>query len=375
MRENEKKNILLTNLLIKQGHCDSFCKYCYHNKEEGYTENSSEYTYENELKDNIDQIIEFSSNNFNCPIIKICGGEIFLMTNLKELVGRLLDKYPYVLIQTNGKHLNDETLEWIINYKRVFLQVSMDGHLLSMNRYRFETQDILDKLLYAIKILKKNDIYIELTSVLNKLNTARYAEFLDYLYELPGGKKSNTLKATPILLMDKTGEFKASPEDIKEIEKLTVENKYSQILPPIQYMKHFYKLMQGEKLNYYCYNPIISANYIDTGEVKGCTNVLPENVLNVGNVFTDKHEDIMNRFGRTKFQQLLVNTKQWVPLCKTCYNFCSIYNLYLNGSMSIDELSSNNYMFEVEEVREILIKLKAEIEENNRKQSLKIRKR
>lgn len=43
--------------------------------------------------------------------------------------------------------------------------------------------------------------------------------------------------------------------------------------------------------------------------------------------------------------------------------------------MSIDELSSNNYMFEVEEVREILIKLKAEIEENNRKQSLKIRKR
>ena len=234
MRENEKKNILLTNLLIKQGHCDSFCKYCYHNKEEGYTENSSEYTYENELKDNIDQIIEFSSNNFNCPIIKICGGEIFLMTNLKELVGKLLDKYPYVLIQTNGKHLNDETLEWIINYKRVFLQVSMDGHLLSMNRYRFETQDILDKLLYAIKILKKNDIYIELTSVLNKLNTARYAEFLDYLYELPGGKKSNTLKATPILLMDKTGEFKASPEDIKEIEKLTVENKYSQILPPIQ---------------------------------------------------------------------------------------------------------------------------------------------
>ena len=133
--------------------------------------------------------------------------------------------------------------------------------------------------------------------------------------------------------------------------------------------------MQGEKLNYYCYNPIISANYIDTGEVKGCTNVLPENVLNVGNVFTDQHEDIMNRFGRTKFQQLLVNTKQWVPLCKTCYNFCSIYNLYLNGSMSIDELSSNNYMFEVEEVREILIKLKAEIEENNRKQSLKIRKR
>ena len=196
MRENEnvKKNVLLTNLLIKQGSCDSYCKYCYHNKEEGYTPDGSEYTYEGELKNNLDQIVEFSSNNFNCPIIKICGGEIFLMSNLKEFVGKLLEKYPYVLIQTNGKHLNDETLKWIIDYKRVMLQVSIDGHLLSMNRYRFETQEILDKLLYAIKILKQNDVYIELTSVLNKLNTARYSEFLEYLYNLPCGKKKNTLK-------------------------------------------------------------------------------------------------------------------------------------------------------------------------------------
>lgn len=359
----EKKNILLTNLLVKTDHCDSFCKYCYHNKEKGYTENCSSYVYKDDLKSKLDGIIDFSTNSFNCPIIKICGGEIFLMNNLKEFVYRLLEKFPYVLIQTNGKHLNDETLKWIIDSRRVMLQVSIDGHLLSMNRFRFEKQEILDKLLYAIGILKENDIYIELTSVLNKLNTARYAEFLNYLNELPKGKQRNALKATPILLIDKTGEYRASEEDIEKIEVLTKQNEFSHILPPIKYMENFYHLMQGDRVVYHCYNPIISANYLDSGDMKGCTNVLPESVLNVGNIFKDKCEDILGRFGHTKFQNLLVKTKQWVPLCKNCYNFCSIYNLYLNESITLEELCENNYMFEVPEVKKMLIQLKREIDQ------------
>jgi sulfatase maturation enzyme AslB (radical SAM superfamily) len=233
-----------------------------------------------------------------------------------------------------------------------------------MNQYRFESQEILDKLLYAISALKENDIYLELTSVLNNVNTSRYPEFLEYLYELPGGKRKNSLKATPILLIDKTGKFKAQEEDIKTLEGLTGENRFSSITPPVKYMEYLYKLLLGQKLEYQCYNPIISANYIDQGDVKACTNVLPESVLNVGNIFNTPLEDIVERFGKTKFQKLLLNTKQWVPLCKNCFNFCSIYNLYLNGSLTLDELCENNYMFEVKEVRDMLQLLKDEIDSN-----------
>lgn len=359
----EKRQVLLTNLLIKQDHCDSFCKYCYHNKVDGYTGDNSVYTYAGELKEHIDHILDFSDRYFRSPVIKICGGEIFLMTNLKEFVEKLLERYPYVLIQTNGKHLNDKTLEWIIGLKRVMLQISMDGHLLSMNRYRFDTQEILDKLLYALGVLKANDVYVELTSVLNKLNTERYEEFLDYLDRLPGGKRRNCMKATPILLIDKTNEYKAGIEAIKKIESLTVPNKYANILPPLPYMKNLYRLMQGERVKYQCFNPLISVNYLETGEMKGCTNILPEDELNVGNILTDQEQDIIEAFGNTKFQKLLVNTKQWMPLCKKCFNFCSIYNLYMNDTLTLEELCENNYMFEVPEVKEALLTVKREMAE------------
>ena len=360
----EKKDVLLTNLMIKEQHCDSFCKYCYHNKvNDGALKKTNQYKYDGDLKANVDKILEFSTTNFNCPIVKICGGEIFLMEDLKEFVGELLKKYDYVLIQTNGKHLNDETLKWIIDYKRVLLQISIDGHLLEMNRFRFDTQAILDKLLYAISVLKKADIYVELTTVLNKLNTRRYKEFLEFLDNMPKGKKNNVLKCTPILLIDDTGEFKPSEEDIKCLEELTKPNKYSHILPPMAYMQNLYKLMNGETLVYQCFNPLISANYEDSGDVKGCTNVLPESVLNVGNVLIDDHEEILNNFGNTKFQNLLMKTKQRIPLCKKCYNFCSIYNLYLNDTISLEELTTNNYMFELEEVKAMLEKLKLIVDE------------
>lgn len=365
----EKKQVLLTNLLVKQGNCDSFCKYCYHNREEGDAGNSSGnnsgiisvYSYAEELKENLDRVLDFSERYFQSPIIKICGGEIFLMTNLKEFVEKLLETYPYVLIQTNGKHLNDETLKWIVGLKRVMLQISMDGHLLCMNRYRFDTQEVLDRLLYALGVLKENDVYVELTSVLNKLNTERYSEFLEYLDQIPGGTQNNSMKATPILLIDKTNEFKAGEEAVKKIEELTMPNKYEHILPPLPYMKNLYRLMRGERIKYRCYNPLISVNYLETGEVKGCTNILPEEELNVGNIFLDREEDIVSAFGKTKLQRLLVETEQWMPLCKKCFNFCSIYNLYLNDTLTLDELCDNNFMFTKAEVRNALKTLKQEL--------------
>ena len=121
--------------------------------------------------------------------------------------------------------------------------------------------------------------------------------------------------------------------------------------------------MHGETIKYQCFNPIVSLNMVNDGRVKSCTNVLPENVLNIGNMFEDDPEVILKRYGDTKFQKLLLYTKQWVPICKNCFNFCSIYNLYLNDTISLDELCNNNYMFNIPEVRQRLLELHDMIDE------------
>lgn len=359
MDRNQKKQMILTNLIVRQSHCDSFCKYCYHHRDADHTECSSSYSYQGELKDKIEKILQFSNTFFTSPIIKICGGEIFLMKNLKDFVYRLLEQYPYVLIQTNGKHIDDENLKWIIESKRILIQISLDGHELVMNQYRFTEEETMKKMLHTIRVLKENGIYLELTSVLNNINTCRYDEFVQYLQDLPSSKHQNTLKVTPILIIDSEGKFKPSSEDIKAIERLINHyDQYKNILPPAKYMEYLYRLLNNEKIQYQCYNPMVSVNYIDDGKIKGCTNILPEDMLNVGDVFEDAPEIIMDKFGKTKFQKLLLETKQWVPVCKNCFNFCSIYNLYLNDSVSLNELCDNNYMFALPEVRKALFEIK-----------------
>lgn len=357
-----KNNILITNIIIRHLSCDSFCKYCYlqerkdTNRKDEYIK---PYLYEGKLKDNIEKIMAFSNTYFNSPIIKICGGEIFLMSNLKEFVEVLLQYYPYVLIQTNGKHLDEKNLKWIIDLKRVLVQISLDSHNVEMNSYRFSDEEVMRKVLFAVEALKKNDVYLEITSVLNKLNTRYYDEFVDYLHELPSGNVKNALKVTPIYLIDSTGNFKSTKEDNETIKNLIMEyEKYNSILPPKQYMNLLYSLMQGESLKYKCYNPIVSLNFTDEGKIKACTNILPEDVLNVGDIFLDDHQLIVNKFGRTKFQKMLLETEQRIPLCKNCLNFCSIYNMYLNNSIELEELCDNNYMFGLPEVRSRLEEIK-----------------
>jgi len=364
-----KKKILISNLLVRQQNCDSFCKYCYHKNQLKLTEC---YAYKDELKEKIDKIFKFSTDNFECPVIKIAGGEIFLMSNLKEFVEHLLELYPYVLIQTNGKHLDDEALQWIIDKKRILIQMSMDGHELDMNQYRIDTEEMMVRLRHAIEVLKKNDVYLEITSVLNNKNTGKYDKFIEYLDSLPSGTKKNNLKVSPILLIDSEGIYTAAKDDTVVIEKLLQNyDRYSHILPPKKYMDNLYELLQGNKLRYQCYNPIVSVNYTEDGKMKGCTNVLDEEVLNVGNVLEESAEDLMNKFGKTKFQKLLVKTEQWVPLCKTCFNFCSIYSLYLNDSITLEELCSNNMMFDLPEIKQALIEVKKEIQASTQYEIMK----
>lgn len=360
--ENKLIDVLLTHIIVRSEFCDSFCKYCYE-AELHDQKMSCGYAYEGELKERMEKILEFGKDYFSSPMIKINGGEIFLMQELENFLNRLLENYEYILLQTNGRHLTKEKMDFIIDSKRINLQISLDGQDLAMNEYRFEEQGVLDKIVNSIKYLVKNDVYVEITSVMSNKNTARYLEFIEYLATFEYGSCRNNLKVTPILIVDKEGTFKPSKEDILGIEKVIANyEKYKDILPPKIYLENLLSLMQGKRLSYSCYNPAVTLNIIDKGDIKACTNILPENVLNVGNIFEGNIESTVEKFGKTKFQSLLLNTRQRVPLCRNCYNFCSIYNLYFNGLISLDELCSCYLMFERPIMREKLIKIKKNFE-------------
>ena len=56
--------------------------------------------------------------------------------------------------------------------------------------------------------------------------------------ELPGGRARNTLKITPILIIDKENLFKPCKEDLKAIDGIIKDyEKYADVLPPKKYME------------------------------------------------------------------------------------------------------------------------------------------
>ena len=364
------KKSIITTFLIEQMHCDSSCAYCY--LIQGKNINFA-YSYSGELAVRLDKILEFAKIHFPSPLVKLCGGEIFLMDNLHEYTKKLLKEYAYVLIQTNARLIQDEDLEWIIKERRVLLQISIDGHTLEMNKYRFKDKELMKRVLHILAVLKANDVYTEVTSVIHKFNIEHYEEFLQYLDSLPAGKIKNAMKATPLLLIDQSGIYRHSEDKIMYIQKLVDHyQKYAHILPPYAYMKNYLALLRGEHLEYTCYNPIVSLTVTDEGKIKGCTNVLSIDEFNVGNLFENSWEEIKERFGQTKFQRLLLETKQRVPVCRKCFNFCSIYNLYFNGTISLEELCENNPMFNLPEVRETLSDIKNELEVYEKNEATKI---
>ncbi|MCP4153504.1 MAG: radical SAM protein [bacterium] len=365
MEKIEKRNVLLTNIIIQPMFCDSLCKYCYE-KESHLDKLQDGYYYDGELKKRLDTIVAFSKKYFNSPIIKISGGEIFLMRNLKELVARLLEHYPYVLLQTNGRHLDAEYLDWAVKTRRIFFQISLDGHTMPMNEYRFQEQKHLDTILGAVKHLVKNNMYVELTSVLHNKNIEDYDKYIDFLSQLPHDKVENNLKVTPIYIVDDEGQFKPKPGQLGSLEYLYKNfRKYKNILPPKIYLKNLITLLKGGTLSYACHNPRVSLSFSDDGFVKACTNILPEEVLNVADIMEGDFAEAYKKFGKTKFQKLLLNTRQRIPLCKNCYNFCSIYNLYFNDLLDQETLTSTYFMFDQPEVKKQLAQIKKDIEADN----------
>lgn len=360
--QETRLNVLLTHIIVRPDFCDSFCKYCYE-RETQNQKNTCVYSYEGEFKNRMEGVLGFGKDYFSSPMIKINGGEIFLMQDLERFVLRLLEDYEYVLLQSNGRHLSKEKMDFIINSKRINMQISLDGHDMEMNQYRFDQPEILEKILNSVQYLVKNDVYVELTSVLHNKNTSRYYEFVEYISKFKRGRFNNNFKVTPILLVDKEGVFKATDKDLSGLAKvIDCYEKYQDILPPKVYLENLLNLMQGQRLSYSCYNPVVSLNMVDKGDIKACSNILPENVLNVGNVFEGNIEETVYKFGKTKFQSLLLNTRQRVPLCRNCYNFCSIYNLYFNDLITLDELCSRYLMFQRPIMREQLLKIKKGLE-------------
>ena len=124
-----KKKLLFNDFVVQYMLCNFNCEYCinklrpdkssiwkktdYYNSSTYEHRDLKNFIYSGTLKKNIDDAIDKSREIIDTPILRISGGEILMMKNVKDLLKSLSSKYEIVQIVTNGYFLDKGMIDFL----------------------------------------------------------------------------------------------------------------------------------------------------------------------------------------------------------------------------------------------------------------------
>lgn len=181
----------INDLVVKEDVCNMCCKYCLtktskfkDNESVKAQRNSLVYTDGSELQKNMDAVTESIHNAFGISVLKISGGEIFLIKGIMDYIRKHAPKYKKVQLLTNGVLLTPELLSQLKEIENICLQISIDHHTVKGNRYRTPTPEKLQRILGNLDHAAQSGIPLEINCVLHDKNTHLLSGFADLFDEI-----------------------------------------------------------------------------------------------------------------------------------------------------------------------------------------------
>jgi MoaA/NifB/PqqE/SkfB family radical SAM enzyme len=323
---------VLINTIIANHRCNLNCAYC-------ETRNNPflvELDRIEDKKSTIHRTLEKYNQLFDAEILTLIGGgEVFLEKNVHEWIAPFTEYYDHIEIITNGMCVPFKELETLNANKSFHLTISLDGHLFEMNKARFVTEKQFETVLGTMLEAIKRGIYVNISAVITKDNAPKIIDFLDYMkaYE-------DKLAVCFLPVMDQLhkSEIKMDYSDIF-IKCLTsiIENheKYSRFIAPKEYFVLSRQIISEKQNTLRCFSPFIrTAHFLDGRQVACCVNYIKE-LENVHTLQTT--EEFFNQ----PIYKLLNRKKPVVKACKQCFPDFDLFNLYLCGRITLEDLGFN----------------------------------
>ncbi len=296
----------------------------------------------------------------DADILKISGGEITTNKNLIEFVRNIHSKYLSIQILTNGMNLRKEDIKEYKSMKNVTFQVSLDGVTEKSNYAKSHSKFITEKVLENIKSMLDEGLGVEVNCVLTKYNTDKFLEFLKEF------KNATNFIIFPRPVRGGAKEtIGFSKEQVLEFEKTIMENfqEYKNILPPKEYLYRLIEIMKNDKRDSACYIPFFVLSIDGYGNFEKCPiGLLYSSQKNILNQTVNKDEILIKSEYQVMNQYLL---------CKYCIVQYEMFNLYVEGKITKEELkkmpslNSDTIVSHIEEIKHnILIgEIKKQLEE------------
>lgn len=356
--------LLGNDLVINENDCNLGCTYCLtgqSNLKQSHlgqpifgTPKRDRYGGDTPLGQRVDAIIDRVAAAHGAPLLKITGGEVFLVENLLALVEKAAARFPSVLLQSNGILMRPDHLDRLALLPNVTLQLSLDSHLHSGNSHRIARADLHDKALARIAAILERGLAVEIYTVITDRNAEQLVGFAEWLAAF--GTRLQMLPF-PVRGPD-TGAHAIRPEQIAGIEALAeAHGRLAEVLPPKPYLDRLLRFYREGGRRFRCHLPRLVVSTFSDGMVTACPNIW---FSDLGSALADDWSETSAAIGETPLYKALLADRPRLAACKGCFTPWDMLSMYLDGEVTLDEVCAGP-AYSAPEVRAWLERAKAEL--------------
>jgi MoaA/NifB/PqqE/SkfB family radical SAM enzyme len=330
------------DLVINEDSCNLSCTYCLtgqSNLKEGHSlqlifdpPKRDDYSPTTGLGKRINTVADQINGRFDLPLLKVTGGEIFLVRGIMDFLEEQSSHYEVLVLQTNGVLVTEEHLERMRSWGNVVLQISLDSHLYQGNSYRVQSESLHGKVLRSITRALNSGLPVEIYGVLNDRSVADLTEFADWLGEF---EHPPTFFPFPVRGPD-SDNFKIQPEQISHIEELVARyDEFRHILPPRAYFDRLLSFYREGKRTFRCHLPRLVVSSFSDGVITPCPNIW---FSDMGNMLGDEAGQVLDKLGSSGLYQALLAPKPRLSACHGCFTPWDTLSMYFEDEITLDEL-------------------------------------
>ncbi|AOK63869.1 radical SAM protein [Burkholderia ubonensis] len=337
------RQLLGNDLVINENACNLSCEYCLTGQSnlkashEGklifQTPTIARYVQGNDLGTRLDTIVERVDEALAPPLLKLTGGEIFIVKGIMTFIEKMAPRYETLIVQTNALPLTDDKIERLVKLGNITVQVSLDSSDYRGNSYRVQSESIHSMVLDRVRRIVEAGLPLEIYGVLND----RSAPYLRALVEWCGQFRENPPQLFPFPVRGPDSErFQVRPDQYHHIDALpSMLAEFAHVLPPKPYLDRLIAFYRDGVRSWRCHLPRLVVSTFDDGVVTPCPNIW---FHKMGDLTTDHWEAALEQVNRTGFYELLLGERPRLDACKGCFTPWDTLSLYFEDQITLDEL-------------------------------------
>ncbi len=335
-------SLLGNDLVVNENDCNLSCSYCLtgqSNLKQSHlaqpifsAPKRDRYGGDTSLGKRLDTLIERVASMHGAPLLKITGGEVFLVEDILVLIEMAARRFPSVVLQSNGILMRPNHLDRLALIPNVTLQISLDSHLYNGNSYRISRPDLHEKAVQRITAILERELAVEVYTVITDRNATELVAFAEWLADF---RKPPQLFPFPVRGPDRE-RYMLRPEQVPCIEALAAARaRLGSVLPPKAYLDRLLCFYREGGRRFRCHLPRLVVSTFSDGVVTPCPNIW---FSDLGNLLAEDWGETSARIGGTPLYRALLAERPRLDACKGCFTPWDILSMYFDDEVTLDEV-------------------------------------